>query len=180
MLLTLRGFQPFTRATSRASSEKAATRFAAGRSLRGLRLTMGTGCSAQARPTRKRTSIRSILSIAKSKQLARIRTSHRALTRGFAAHPFFAGQAGMFAVSRFEPGTGREMLLVFQHLDFPPIKQKCTSGNTLDPIRSARRRLPRWSHQLQAASRCLVAPSSAMRCAEGSLKMKANSRSGQA
>ena len=46
-------------------------------------------------------------------RLARIRTSHRALTRGLQLVRYAQEKPGLFAVSRFEPGTGREMLLVF-------------------------------------------------------------------
>jgi glycosidase len=45
--------------------------------------------------------------------LARIRTSHRALTRGLQLVRYSENAPGLFAVSRFEPGTGREMLLLF-------------------------------------------------------------------
>jgi glycosidase len=45
--------------------------------------------------------------------LARIRTSHRALTRGLQVVRYSSDKPGLFAVSRFEPGTGREMLLLF-------------------------------------------------------------------
>jgi glycosidase len=46
-------------------------------------------------------------------ELARIRTSHRALTRGLQLIRYSQDKAGLFAVSRFEPGSGREMLLLF-------------------------------------------------------------------
>ena len=45
--------------------------------------------------------------------LAHIRTSHRALTRGLQLVRYAQDKPGLFAVSRFEPGTGREMLLLF-------------------------------------------------------------------
>jgi glycosidase len=45
--------------------------------------------------------------------LARIRTSHRALTRGLQIVRYSQDKPGLFAVSRFEPGTKREMLLLF-------------------------------------------------------------------
>jgi glycosidase len=45
--------------------------------------------------------------------LAHIRTSHSALTRGRQLIRFSDDKPGLFAVSRFEPGTGREMLLLF-------------------------------------------------------------------
>jgi glycosidase len=45
--------------------------------------------------------------------LARIRTSHPALTRGLQLVRFASDKPGLFAVSRFEPGSGREMLLLF-------------------------------------------------------------------
>jgi glycosidase len=46
-------------------------------------------------------------------KLARIRTSHAALTRGLQVIRYSSDKPGLFAVSRFEPGTGREMLLLF-------------------------------------------------------------------
>ena len=55
-------------------------------------------------------------------QLARIRTSHRALTRGLQLVRYSQDKPGLFAVSRFEPGTGREMLLLF-NTSTAPIKQ---------------------------------------------------------
>ena len=45
--------------------------------------------------------------------LARIRTTHPALTRGLQLVRYSSDKPGLFAISRFEPGTGREMLLVF-------------------------------------------------------------------
>jgi glycosidase len=45
--------------------------------------------------------------------LARIRTTHPALTRGLQLVRFASDKPGLFAVSRFEPGSGREMLLLF-------------------------------------------------------------------
>jgi glycosidase len=46
-------------------------------------------------------------------ELARIRTSHPALTRGLQLVRFASDKPGLFAVSRFEPGTGREIVLLF-------------------------------------------------------------------
>ena len=46
-------------------------------------------------------------------QLARIRTSHRALTRGRQLIRYAQDKPGLFAASRFDPATGREMLLLF-------------------------------------------------------------------
>jgi glycosidase len=45
--------------------------------------------------------------------LARIRTSHRALTRGLQLIRYSQDKPGLFAVSRFDPASGREMLLAF-------------------------------------------------------------------
>jgi glycosidase len=45
--------------------------------------------------------------------LAHIRTTHTALTRGLQLIRYASDKPGLFAVSRFEPGTGREMLLLF-------------------------------------------------------------------
>jgi glycosidase len=55
-------------------------------------------------------------------QLAHIRTSHRALTRGLQLVRHSQDKPGLFAISRFEPGTGREMLLLF-NTSTSPIKQ---------------------------------------------------------
>jgi glycosidase len=46
-------------------------------------------------------------------RLAHIRTSHPALTRGLQLIRYAQDKPGLFAVSRFEPGSGREMLLLF-------------------------------------------------------------------
>ena len=54
--------------------------------------------------------------------LARIRTSHRALTRGLQVIRYAQDKPGLFAVSRFEPGTGREMLLLF-NTSTEPLRQ---------------------------------------------------------
>jgi glycosidase len=55
-------------------------------------------------------------------ELAHIRTSHAALTRGLQVIRYAQDKPGLFAVSRFEPGTGREMLLLF-NTTTAPIKQ---------------------------------------------------------
>jgi glycosidase len=55
-------------------------------------------------------------------ELARIRTSHLALTRGLQTVRYSTDKPGLFAVSRFEPGTGREMLLLF-NTSTSPIRQ---------------------------------------------------------
>jgi glycosidase len=65
-------------------------------------------------------------------QLARIRTSHRALTRGLQKIRYSQDKPGLFAVSRFEPGTGREMLLLF-NTSTAPVRQ-----NVAVETRSAR------------------------------------------
>jgi glycosidase len=52
-------------------------------------------------------------------ELARIRTSHRALTRGMQLIRFSQDKPGLLALSRFEPGTGREMLLLFNTSTVP-------------------------------------------------------------
>ncbi|MBV8907391.1 MAG: alpha-amylase [Sphingomonas sp.] len=54
--------------------------------------------------------------------LARIRTSHQALTRGLQLIRYSQDKPGLFAVSRFEPGTGREMLLLF-NTSTSPVRQ---------------------------------------------------------
>jgi len=54
--------------------------------------------------------------------LARVRTSHRALTRGLQLIRYSQDKPGLFAVSRFEPVTGREMLLLF-NTSTAPVRQ---------------------------------------------------------
>jgi glycosidase len=56
-------------------------------------------------------------------QLAHIRTSHRALTRGLQQIRYSSDKPGLFAVSRFEPDTHGEMLLVF-NTSAQPIRQR--------------------------------------------------------
>ena len=51
--------------------------------------------------------------------LAHIRTTHRALTRGLQVIRYSSDKPGLFAVSRFEPGTGREMLILFNTSNEP-------------------------------------------------------------
>jgi hypothetical protein len=46
-------------------------------------------------------------------KLAGIRTGHAALTRGRQVVRYAQDKPGLFAVSRFDPTTGREMLLLF-------------------------------------------------------------------
>jgi glycosidase len=46
-------------------------------------------------------------------KLARIRTSHSALTRGRQIVRFASDKPGLFAASRFDPASGREMLILF-------------------------------------------------------------------
>jgi glycosidase len=55
-------------------------------------------------------------------QLARVRTGHRALTRGLQLVRYSQDKPGLFAVSRFEPGTGREMILMF-NTSTAPVRQ---------------------------------------------------------
>jgi glycosidase len=54
--------------------------------------------------------------------LARIRTSHKALTRGLQLVRYSQDKPGLFALSRFEPGNGREMLLLF-NTSTSPVRQ---------------------------------------------------------
>jgi glycosidase len=54
--------------------------------------------------------------------LARIRTSHPALTRGLQLVRFASDKPGLFALSRFEPGSEREMLLLF-NTSTAPLRQ---------------------------------------------------------
>jgi glycosidase len=55
-------------------------------------------------------------------KLAHIRTSHPALTRGLQTIRFSSAKPGLFAVSRFDPENGREMLLLF-NTSRQPIEQ---------------------------------------------------------
>jgi glycosidase len=55
--------------------------------------------------------------------LARIRTSHRALTRGLQLVRYAQDKPGLFAVSRFDPVTRREMLLLF-NTSTEPVHQR--------------------------------------------------------
>jgi glycosidase len=56
-------------------------------------------------------------------ELARIRTRHPALTRGLQLVRFASEKPGLFAVSRFDPRTGREMLLLFNS-STEPLRQR--------------------------------------------------------
>lgn len=56
-------------------------------------------------------------------QLARIRTSHPALTRGLQVIRYSQDKPGLFAVSRFDPSSGREMLLLFNTSNTPVRQQ---------------------------------------------------------
>ncbi len=55
-------------------------------------------------------------------ELAHIRTSHRALTRGLQVVRYAEDKPGLFALSRFDPDTKREMLLLF-NTSTAPLKQ---------------------------------------------------------
>ena len=46
-------------------------------------------------------------------ELSRIRTGHRALTRGRQVSRAWGNKPGLFAVSRFDPDTGKEVLIAF-------------------------------------------------------------------
>ena len=54
--------------------------------------------------------------------LSRIRTSHKALTRGRQVIRYAQDKPGLFAVSRFDPPSGREMLLLF-NTSTEPVRQ---------------------------------------------------------
>jgi glycosidase len=55
-------------------------------------------------------------------RLAHIRTSHPALTRGLQLVRYSSDKPGLFAVSRFDPASGREMLLLF-NTSAHPVRQ---------------------------------------------------------
>lgn len=52
-------------------------------------------------------------------ELAHIRTSHPALTRGLQVIRYSSDKPGLFAVSRFDPRNGREMVLLFNTSNEP-------------------------------------------------------------
>jgi len=52
-------------------------------------------------------------------ELARIRTSHHALTRGRQELRAWGDKPGLFAVSRFDPDTGKEVLIAFNTSTVP-------------------------------------------------------------
>ena len=54
--------------------------------------------------------------------LSRIRTSHAAMTRGLQTVRFASDKPGLFALSRFDPATGREMLLLY-NTSLAPVRQ---------------------------------------------------------
>lgn len=56
-------------------------------------------------------------------ELAHVRTSHRALTRGLQLIRYSSDKPGLFAVSRFDPVNGREMLLLFNTSNLPVNQQ---------------------------------------------------------
>jgi glycosidase len=64
-------------------------------------------------------------------ELARIRTSHRALTRGLQLVRYSSDKPGLFAVSRFDPRDGREMLLLF-NTSTQPVEQNVVVEVTSD------------------------------------------------
>jgi glycosidase len=69
-------------------------------------------------------------------ELARIRTSHPALTRGRQVMRYSSDKSGLFAVSRFDPGNGRETLLLFNTSTAPieqnvPVETRSTHFNAL-------------------------------------------------
>ena len=69
-------------------------------------------------------------------ELARIRTSHPALTRGRQVVRYSSDKSGLFAVSRFDPGNGRETLLLFNTSTAPieqnvPVETRSTHFNAL-------------------------------------------------
>ena len=58
-------------------------------------------------------------SIQQIAKLAGIRTSHPALTRGRQVVRYSQDKPGLFAASRFDPTTGREILLLFNTSNSP-------------------------------------------------------------
>lgn len=63
--------------------------------------------------------------------LARVRTGHAALTRGRQQVRFATDKPGLFAVSRFDPANGREILLLF-NTSTSPIEQNVVVEVTSD------------------------------------------------
>ena len=74
-------------------------------------------------------------------ELARIRTSHRALTRGLQLIRYSQDKPGLFAVSRFDPASGREMLLLF-NTSTAPVDQNVRVETRSRAFHDACRRLP--------------------------------------
>ena len=68
--------------------------------------------------------------------LAHLRTAHPALTRGLQLVRYSSDKPGLFAVSRFEPGTGREMLILFNS-STSPVRENVsveTRSKTFEPL----------------------------------------------
>jgi neopullulanase len=69
-------------------------------------------------------------------ELSRIRTSHPALTRGRQMMRYAQDKPGLFAVSRFDPATGNEMLLLFNTSTSPVEKNVAveTASAQFEPL----------------------------------------------
>lgn len=69
-------------------------------------------------------------------RLAHIRTTHAALTRGLQLIRYSSDKPGLFAVSRFDPVSGREMLLLF-NTSTQPLRQHVrveTRSTAFEPL----------------------------------------------
>lgn len=82
-------------------------------------------------------------------QLAHIRTSHPALTRGLQTIRYSSDKPGLFAVSRFDPVNGREMLLLFN-----------SSGNPIEQNVRVETRSARFTTLAGECPAAAVAPGS--------------------
>ncbi|HSD00491.1 MAG TPA: alpha-amylase family glycosyl hydrolase [Casimicrobiaceae bacterium] len=65
-------------------------------------------------------------------KLASIRTSHPALTRGRQVVRYSQDKPGLFAASRFDPNTGREILLLFNTLNSPVEQNVVVETNSVN------------------------------------------------
>ena len=81
----------------------------------------------------------------------------RASTRGRQVVRFASEKPGLFAVSRFDPASGREMLLAVQHID-QPIEQNVRVETRSTRFHDARRRLSRPRLRHPAAVRIALPP----------------------
>ena len=145
-------------ATSRASSAKAATRNRGRTCSRARsRATMRTGCSARRATTAQANFDPDHPLYREIAELARIRTSHRALTRGLPADSLRVRTSRACSPSRGSiRRTGREMLLLFNTSTRADPAERAR-GNPFDAVRDAGRHLPCDRRRRREASRRFAA-----------------------